>query len=82
VLLAVIVGGATSIWGALAAAAVVVSVRDWAAAGVPGHGPLLLGGLFVVAVFVLPQGAAATLTAAATGLGRRWRTGLSTWSGR
>ncbi|MGH3683217.1 MAG: branched-chain amino acid ABC transporter permease, partial [Natronosporangium sp.] len=48
VLLAVIVGGATSIWGALAAAAVVVSVRDWAAAGVPGHGPLLLGGLFVV----------------------------------
>jgi branched-chain amino acid transport system permease protein len=58
VLLAVIIGGATSIWGALAAAGLVVAVRDWAAAGVPGHGPLLLGVLFVVAVFVLPRGVA------------------------
>jgi branched-chain amino acid transport system permease protein len=61
VLLAVIIGGATSIWGALAAAGLVVAVRDWAAAGVPGHGPLLLGVLFVVAVFALPRGVAGAL---------------------
>jgi branched-chain amino acid transport system permease protein len=67
VLLAVIIGGATSIWGALAAAGLVVAVRDWAAAGVPGHGPLLLGGLFVIAVFLLPQGVAGGLP----GLARR-----------
>lgn len=62
VLLAVIIGGATSIWGALAAAGLVVAVRDWAATGVPGHGPLLLGALFVVAVFVLPRGVAGALS--------------------
>jgi branched-chain amino acid transport system permease protein len=58
VLLAVVIGGATSIWGALVAAGLVVAVRDWAAATVPGHGPLLLGILFIVAVFALPRGLA------------------------
>jgi branched-chain amino acid transport system permease protein len=58
VLLAVVIGGATSIWGAVVAAALVVAVRDWAAATVPGHGPLLLGILFIVAVFALPRGLA------------------------
>lgn len=78
VLLAVIIGGATSIWGALAAAGLVVAVRDWAAAGVPGHGPLLLGGLFIVAVYLLPQGVAGAvpqlagrLVAAGARAGRR-----------
>lgn len=61
VLLAVVVGGAHSIWGALAAAALVVTVRDWAAANIAGHGPLLLGVLFVVAVFVLPRGVVGAL---------------------
>jgi branched-chain amino acid transport system permease protein len=65
VLLAVIIGGAASIWGALAAAALVVAVRDWAAAGVPGHGPLVLGGLFILAVFALPDGLAGARQAAA-----------------
>jgi branched-chain amino acid transport system permease protein len=59
VLLAVVIGGVTSIWGALAAAALVVTVRDWAAATVPGHGPLTLGLLFIAAVFLLPRGASA-----------------------
>jgi branched-chain amino acid transport system permease protein len=73
VLLAVIIGGATSIWGALAAAGLVVAVRDWAAAGVPGHGPLLLGVLFVVAVFVLPRGVAGALPELARRVRRvRW----------
>jgi branched-chain amino acid transport system permease protein len=58
VLLAVVIGGATSIWGAVAAAGLVVAVRDWAAANVPGHGPLLLGILFIAAVFALPRGLA------------------------
>jgi branched-chain amino acid transport system permease protein len=56
VLLAVIVGGATSVAGAVAAAALVVGVREWAAAGVPGHGPLVLGLLFIAATFLLPAG--------------------------
>lgn len=58
VLLAVVVGGAASISGALAGAALVVAVRDWAATTVPGHGPLLLGALFVAAVYLLPRGVA------------------------
>jgi branched-chain amino acid transport system permease protein len=77
VLLAVIIGGATSIWGALAAAGLVVAVRDWAAAGVPGHGPLLLGVLFVVAVFVLPRGVAGGLPELAGWLRRGLRSGRS-----
>lgn len=56
VLLAVIVGGATSVVGALAAAGLVVWVRDWAAAGVPGYGPLVLGLAFIAATFLLPAG--------------------------
>lgn len=58
VLLAVIVGGATSVWGALCGAALVVAVRDWAAVVLPGQGPLLLGGLFIAAVYLLPRGLA------------------------
>ncbi|MFF5207141.1 branched-chain amino acid ABC transporter permease [Streptosporangium sp. NPDC000396] len=65
VLLAVTIGGATSLAGALSAVAVVVAVREWAAGSMPGHGPLLLGALFVVAVYLLPDGLA--------GLGRRVR---------
>ncbi|WP_433241230.1 branched-chain amino acid ABC transporter permease [Streptosporangium sp. CA-135522] len=65
VLLAVTIGGATSLGGALAAVAVVVAVREWAAGSIPGHGPLLLGALFVVAVYLLPDGLA--------GLGARSR---------
>jgi branched-chain amino acid transport system permease protein len=63
VLLAVTIGGGRSLGGALAAVALVVTVRDWAAATVPGRGPLLLGVLFIVAVYLLPDGLA--------GLGRR-----------
>ena len=63
VLLAVCIGGAASLGGALGAVALVVTVRDWAAASVPGRGPLLLGALFIAAVYLLPDGLA--------GLGRR-----------
>ncbi|MEV0131386.1 branched-chain amino acid ABC transporter permease [Dactylosporangium sp. NPDC050688] len=65
VLLAVTIGGGRSLGGALAAVALVALVRDWAAATVPGRGPLLLGALFIAAVYVHPKGM--------VGLGRRRR---------
>lgn len=58
VLLAVIIGGATSLAGALAAVGAIVAVREWAAGAIPGHGPLLLGVLFIAAVYLLPGGLA------------------------
>jgi branched-chain amino acid transport system permease protein len=58
VLLAVVIGGAHSLAGAVAGAALVVAVRDWAAGALPGHGPLLLGAMFIAAVYLLPRGLA------------------------
>jgi branched-chain amino acid transport system permease protein len=56
VLLAVTIAGTTSLAGAIGAIALVVAVREWAAATVPGQGPLLLGLLFIVSVYVLING--------------------------
>jgi branched-chain amino acid transport system permease protein len=56
VLLAVILGGAGSLWGPILGAAVVVLVRDALGPDLDGHGPLLLGIVFVLAVYVLPRG--------------------------
>jgi branched-chain amino acid transport system permease protein len=56
VLLAVTIAGTRSLAGAIAAVGVVVAVREWAAASVPGQGPLLLGLLFIVSVYVLANG--------------------------
>jgi branched-chain amino acid transport system permease protein len=58
VLLAVIIGGTHSLAGAMAGAALVLTVRDWAAATIAGHGPLLLGAVFIAAVYLLPRGLA------------------------
>ena len=57
-LLAVIVGGVGSMWGALLGAALVIFTRDYFGQLVSGHAPLLLGGLFVLAVYLLPKGVA------------------------
>ncbi|WP_431788861.1 ABC transporter permease [Streptomyces sp. G9] len=57
-LLAVVIGGTTSVIGALLGAGLIVATRDWAAGSWPGHGPLLLGVLFVATVYVLPRGLA------------------------
>lgn len=57
-LLSVILGGAGTLWGPVVGAAVVVLVRDWVSGYVAGHGELLLGLLFVVAVYALPRGIA------------------------
>jgi branched-chain amino acid transport system permease protein len=56
VLLAVTIAGTTSLIGAVAAIVAVVAVREWAAAEVPGHGPVLLGLLFIVSVYLLANG--------------------------
>ena len=72
-LLAVTLGGAMSLAGAVAAVAVVESVRSWASVAAPGDGPLLLGLLFVAAVYLVPGGVAETLTF----LRRRLRAGSS-----
>ncbi|MFJ4502716.1 branched-chain amino acid ABC transporter permease [Streptomyces sp. NPDC088864] len=57
-LLAVVIGGATSVIGALLGAGLIVFTRDWVAGSWPGHGPLLLGVLFIAAVYLLPRGLA------------------------
>lgn len=44
--------------GALLGAGLIVFTRDWVAGSWPGHGPLLLGALFIAAVYLLPRGLA------------------------
>ena len=67
-LLSVVLGGAGTLWGPAIGAAVVVLVRDWLSTYVDGKGALMLGILFVVAVYTLPRGIA----------GARWRRGAAT----
>ncbi|WP_406455849.1 ABC transporter permease [Streptomyces sp. NBC_00876] len=57
-LLAAVIGGTTSVIGALLGAGLIVFTRDWVAGTWPGHGPLLLGALFIAAVYLLPRGLA------------------------
>jgi len=59
-LLAVIIGGLGSMWGSCVGAALVVLTRDYLGGYVAGHGPLLLGILFVLVVYLLPRGLAGT----------------------
>lgn len=57
-LLSVVLGGAGTLWGPVLGAVVVVLVRDWLSGYVAGYAELMLGILFVVAVFALPRGIA------------------------
>ena len=60
-LLSVVLGGAGTLWGPCLGAAVVILVRDELSEAVPqlqGRGGLLLGILFVAAVYLLPRGLA------------------------
>ncbi|WP_407562531.1 ABC transporter permease [Streptomyces sp. 184] len=63
-LLAAVIGGITSVIGALLGAGLIVYTRDWLAGSWPGHGPLLLGVLFVAAVYLLPRGLAGLVSGA------------------
>jgi branched-chain amino acid transport system permease protein len=64
-LLAVVIGGLESMWGACLGAAFVALMTNVVSQDLGGHGPLVLGVLFVVAVYVLPRGLA--------GIGKRGR---------
>lgn len=55
-LLAVVIGGLGSMWGSVVGAAIVILTRDYIGGYFPGHGTLLLGIVFVVAVYTLPRG--------------------------
>lgn len=66
-LLAVVIGGVESMWGACLAAAVVVLMTRVVSQDLDGRGPLVLGALFVLAVYALPRGFAGIR------LGRDWR---------
>lgn len=57
-LLAVIIGGARSLWGACVGAGLVILVRDSLGPTLDGHGPLVLGVLFVLVVYLMPRGVA------------------------
>ncbi|MFJ9848487.1 ABC transporter permease [Streptomyces sp. NPDC101150] len=61
-MLAAVIGGTTSVAGTLLGVALIVGTRDWLAGAWPGHGPLLLGVLFVLSVYVLPRGLAGIRT--------------------
>jgi branched-chain amino acid transport system permease protein len=61
VLLAVVIGGAASLVGAFAGAALIVATRDWLAGPWPGHAPLWVGALLIAAVYALPDGLAGRL---------------------
>lgn len=70
-LLAVIIGGLGSMWGSCVGAALVVLTRDYLGGYLAGHGPLLLGILFVLVVYLLPRGLAGAGWRAAPWRGRR-----------
>jgi branched-chain amino acid transport system permease protein len=57
-LLSVVIGGAGSLWGPCLGAALVLLVRDNLSTYIGGHGPLVLGLLFVAVVFLTPRGLA------------------------
>jgi branched-chain amino acid transport system permease protein len=58
VLLAVVIGGAGKLWGACLGAALVVVVRDYLGPDLGGHGPIVLGLVFIAIVYLLPRGVA------------------------
>lgn len=60
-LLAVIIGGLDSMWGACLGAAAVALTTNVLSQDLGGHGPLVLGVAFVVAVYALPRGIAGLL---------------------
>lgn len=62
-LLAVVLGGAGTLWGPVIGAVIVIFVRDWLGGIFDGRGTLMLGITFVLGVYFLPKGVA----------GIRWR---------
>lgn len=73
-LLAVVIGGAGSLWGPVVGGALVIITRDIIGGEFAGYGTLLLGALFIIAVYVLPKGVGG-IGDAIPGLVRRKRSG-------
>lgn len=69
VLVALVVGGPQSLWGALAGAALIVTVQNQLPISMQRLGPLVLGAVLIVVVYTLPGGVAGLVTT----LRRRWR---------
>ncbi len=57
-LLAVVIGGTGTMWGPCLGAALVVLVRDYLGPDLGGHGPLVLGLVFIAIVYLMPRGVA------------------------
>jgi branched-chain amino acid transport system permease protein len=57
-LLAVVIGGSGTLWGPCVGAALVILVRDSLGPSLDGHGPLVLGLVFIAVVFAMPRGVA------------------------
>ena len=57
-LLSVVIGGAGSLWGPCLGAALVLLVRDNLSSYIDGHGPLVLGLVFIAVVLLVPRGLA------------------------
>ncbi len=60
-LIMALLGGATRLWGPLLGAVPVFLLFEWASVNFPNHYSIILGGLFVLIVFVLPDGVLAKL---------------------
>jgi branched-chain amino acid transport system permease protein len=70
-LLAVVIGGTGTIWGPCVGAALVILVRDLFGPSLSGHGPLVLGLVFIAVVFAMPRGVAGFRGVAWIGTRRR-----------
>lgn len=74
VFITVIVGGSGTLYGAFLGAAVVILVRDELSTLLPGRSTLVLGVIFVIVIYLLPQGLAGGFRQLLSGaLGRRVR---------
>jgi branched-chain amino acid transport system permease protein len=57
-LFAVVIGGSGRLWAACLGAFLIIFVRDVLGLSVDGHGPLLLGLVFIAVVYLMPRGIA------------------------
>ncbi|WP_238009423.1 branched-chain amino acid ABC transporter permease [Dactylosporangium sp. AC04546] len=55
-LLALIVGGSQSLWGAVAGSALIIVAQNMLPISMQGYGPIVLGAVLVVVVYALPDG--------------------------
>lgn len=71
VLLAVCVGGLTSIWGTMCGAALIILVQDYLPSVLQGYGPLVLGLMLIITIYFIPGGIAGVLRRARRRVSRR-----------